>query len=468
MTSVQTTELQVVVDPPVSPTFQTSGVITGTIGRGTASAPPTAPPIVASVSPQTGRQGQTLDVVITGINTQFSTVGTLTQATFGPGITVSSATPQDDTHLLVRLAIAGNANPGPRLVAVSTGRSEALLANAFSVVSGTGTITGRLLNAQGQPIANAQVCLQQTTICVTTGSDGSFTFGDVPIDARRVVVSAPGYETAILPFKLIANGSASLGDVALAISDVPPPPPLPNSPPVAPRVAAALGRGATEFAPGGNPEQFKKLIRDAIIAVGGKELGVMDESGQQLNPLMAGAGYASFTNLAVEELANDMIAGDTISLAELFKIFMGSLKFPAGVELPTLQQLIAGFQDSVNQAWADTSRPDAPHADSPLQPGTRHFGDAAGDQLRHALQSAAEEPARGELHGLRHEVSESADDRGADEHRADDRERGREGAGAHRRQQPERQLRRGADADHGAVGTVPICPMTRRRAVRRR
>ena len=195
---------------------------------------------------------------------------------------------------------------------------------------------------------------------MTTGSDGRFTFGDVPIDARRVVVSAPGYETAILPIKLTANGSASLGDVALAISDVPPPPPLPNSPPVAPRVAAALGRGATEFAPGGNPEQFKKLIRDAIIAVGGKELGVMDENGQQLNPLMAGAGYASFTSLAVEELANDMIAGDTISLAELFKIFMGSLKFPAGVELPTLQQLIAGFQDSVNQAWADTSRPDAP------------------------------------------------------------------------------------------------------------
>ncbi len=86
----------------------------------------------------------------------------------------------------------------------------------------------------------------------------------------------------------------------------------------------------------------------------------MDENGHQLNPLMAGAGYASFTNLAVEELANDVIAGDTITLAELFKIFMGSLKFPAGVELPTLQQLIAGFQDSANQAWADTSRPDAP------------------------------------------------------------------------------------------------------------
>ena len=35
-------------------------------------------------------------------------------------------------------------------------------------------------------------------------------------------------------------------------------------------------------------EQFKKLIRDAIIAVGGKELGVMDDNGLQLNPLMAG------------------------------------------------------------------------------------------------------------------------------------------------------------------------------------
>lgn len=357
VTSVQTTALQVVVDPPVSPTFQTSGVITGTIGRATGTAPPTAPPIIASVAPQTGRQGQTLDVVITGINTVFSP---LSQATFGPGLTVTSVTPQDDTHLLVRLAIAGNATRGPRLVAVSTGNQEGLLANAFSVVSGLGTLSGRLLNAQGQPIASAQICLQGTTTCVTTDADGRFTFTDVPVDARRVVASAPGYDTATLPIALTANGSATLGDVALAVSDVPPPPPLPNSPPVAPRVAAALGRGATEFKPGGNPEQLRKLIRDTIIAVGGKELGVLDETGRQLNPLMAGAGYASFTNEAVEELANDMIAGDTISLAELFKIFMGSLKFPESVPLPTLQQLILGFQDSVNQAWADPARPDAP------------------------------------------------------------------------------------------------------------
>ena len=426
VTSVQTTELQVIVDPPVSPTFQTSGVITGTIGRGTSSAPPTAPPIIASVTPQTGRQGQTLDVVITGINTQFSN---LSLANFGPGVTVASSTPQDDTHLLVRLAIAGHANRGPRLVAVSTGRSEGLLANAFSIVSGAATITGRLLNAQGQPIANAQICLQQTTICVTTGSDGRFTFGDVPIDARRVVVTAPGYETAILPIALTANGSATLGDVALAISDVPPPPPLPNSPAVAPRVAAALGRGATEFAPGGNAEQFKKLIREAIIAVGGKELGVMDESGQQLNPLMAGAGYASFTSLAVDELANDMIAGDTISFAELFKIFMGSLKFPAGVELPTLQQLIAGFQESVESGVGRHVAAGCADVDPAVQPGACDLGDAAGRQLRYAVQSAAEEPARGELHDLRLEVSESADDRAADEFGAVDGERRRDRAG---------------------------------------
>lgn len=357
VTTVQSTELRVTVDPPVSPTFQTSGVITGTIGLADTSIPPPATPIVAAVSPSTGRQGQTLDVVITGINTDFTS---LSQASFGPGVTVVSASPTDATHLTVRLAIASTAGIGPRVVAVSTGTREGLLASGFSVQAGVGTVNGRLLNAQGQPIVNAQVCIEGTTICVTTGSDGTFSFSGVTVTSRRFVVTAAGYDTSTIAIAVGPNGTATIGDVALVASNLPPPPPLPNSPPIAPKLAAVLGRGATVLGPGGNPEELKRLIRDAIIAVGGKEIGVLDANGQQLNPQMVGAGYASLTSTAVDEIANDMVRGDATSLAKLFQIFVGSLQFPPEVSLPTLAQLINGFQTSVNGAWANPSRADAP------------------------------------------------------------------------------------------------------------
>jgi len=164
---VPTTRLQVTVDPPVSPTFQTSGVIPAR----SAAAPATRRGGAADC----GRRhtavrpaGQTLDLVITGINTAFTN---LSQVTFGPGLTVSGITPTDATHLTAHVSIA-RAPPSVRARRGVDRTQEGLLGSAFTVVSGTGVISGRLLSAQGQPIANAQVCLQGTTTCVTTGADG--------------------------------------------------------------------------------------------------------------------------------------------------------------------------------------------------------------------------------------------------------------------------------------------------------
>jgi len=151
VTSVPTTRLQVTVDPPVSPTFQTSGVITGTIGRGTSNAPPAAPPIVADVTPQSGRQGQTLDLVITGINTAFTN---LSQVTFGPGLTVSGITPTDG-RISPRTCRSPRAPPSVRARRGVDRHPGGPARLGVHVVSGTGVISGRLLSAQGQPIANA-------------------------------------------------------------------------------------------------------------------------------------------------------------------------------------------------------------------------------------------------------------------------------------------------------------------------
>ncbi len=356
-TSVPTEALRVTVNPPVSPTFQSAAVVSGTIGRAATAAPPAAPPILAGVSPSTGRQGQTVDLTLAGINTAFSASS---QVTLGPGITVQAVTATSPTSLVVRVTIDAGAGLGPRLVAVQSGQQEALLGSGFLVQPGLATVTGRLLDADRQPLAGARVCLPDGSRCTVTDAQGRFTFADVPADVTRVIASAEGHESSTLRLKLGTGDTAGVGDVALAVSTAPPPPPLPTAPPVTPQLAVALGRGAAELFNGGNPAALEKLARDTILAVGGDEIGVLDAEGRQLNPRIAGPGLLSFSQTAVEELARELIAGDTISLAEMLKIVMGSLEFPAGVAKPSLLQLLAALQQAVDDVWADPSRPEAP------------------------------------------------------------------------------------------------------------
>ncbi|BCS32020.1 hypothetical protein TBR22_A12240 [Luteitalea sp. TBR-22] len=353
VTSVQTQALRISVNPPVSPTFQGTAIVSGTIGRAAGQAPPAAPPIIAGLTPAMGRQGQTVDVTITGINTAFSPASLVT---IGPGVIVQSVTPVSGTRLVVRLAIAPDAGLGPRLVAVQSGQQEALLGAAFSVLPGLGTITGRLLGTNGQPLAGARVCLPGGTACVVADAQGRFTIADAPSDITSVVASAEGYESSTLRLRLATGDTSRLGEVAMAVSNLPPPPPIPDAPPVSPQLAVALGRGAAEVSTGGSPAALEKLVRDTIIAVGGSEIGVLDAEGRQLNPRMVGAGLMSFTPEAVASVAEDLIGGDTIGLAEFLKITMGSLTFPQGVAKPTLLQLIKALQQVVDEAWANPGR----------------------------------------------------------------------------------------------------------------
>ena len=356
VTSVTTPTLVINVDPPLSPTFQNDGVLTGTIGKGTSVVPPPATPLVASLSPTSGGQGQTVDITITGVNTVF---GPLTQVALGTGVTVASVTVTSPTTLVARAVIAATAPAGPRLVAVSTGNQQALLADAFAVVVGAGQVTGRIVTTATQPIANAQVCAPTGAPCAASTATGTFTATGVTVDQKRLVVSASGFETQSVPVAVTPNGTASVGDIVLAVNNQPPPPPPPNSPPIAPALAVVLGRGATETQAGGNPDQLALVVRDAFLAAGGPEMGVLDANGQQLNPKMIGAGYVSVTQAAVEDIAKEMVFGQTMTLAKLLTIYVGSLDVP-GVKTPSLARTIQALQASVNAAWADPSRPEAP------------------------------------------------------------------------------------------------------------
>ncbi len=356
VTSVTTQTLQITVDPPVSPTFQTDGVVTGTIGRGTTVTPPTATPIVAALSPASGGQGQTVDITITGVNTTF---GPLTQVNLGTGVFVQSVSVSSPTTVVARAAIAPNASIGPRIVAVSTGREEALLPTGFVVVSGAGRVTGRVVTPTTQVIANAQVCQPTGTSCTPSASDGTFTAAGVPTDVSRLVVSASGFDTLSVAVALTPNGTSSVGDVVLIPANQPPPPPLPNSPPVTPQLATVLGRGATDIGVNVNPDQLRVLVRDTVLAVGGREIGILDAAGQQLNPRMIGAGYASLTDAAVEDIAQEMAFGNTMSLAQLLTTLANSITLP-GVKPPTLGQLLTAFQARVDAAWQNPNSLGAP------------------------------------------------------------------------------------------------------------
>jgi TonB-linked SusC/RagA family outer membrane protein len=71
------------------------------------------------------------------------------------------------------------------------------------------TITGKITDAQGNPVSNASVTVKGTNIGTSTGTDGSFSLS-VPADAKTLLVSSVGFEA-----QEIAIGSRSSISVSL-------------------------------------------------------------------------------------------------------------------------------------------------------------------------------------------------------------------------------------------------------------
>src|SRR6266850_6782619 len=93
-------------------------------------------PVLTTVNPNTGRQGQqNLSVNLTGQFTHWLQ-GTTT-ASFGTDITVNSVTVANATSLTADISLAANAAQGFRTVSVLTGAEIVSLANAFNVTAAT-------------------------------------------------------------------------------------------------------------------------------------------------------------------------------------------------------------------------------------------------------------------------------------------------------------------------------------------
>ncbi len=96
-------------------------------------------PTITSVTPGSGRQGQTIAVAIVGSNTNFATAATQVDA--GAGVLVRNVTVSSPTALAAEFVIDPAADPGARNVTVTTGTETAVGANAFVVQPGIPTLT---------------------------------------------------------------------------------------------------------------------------------------------------------------------------------------------------------------------------------------------------------------------------------------------------------------------------------------
>jgi hypothetical protein len=92
--------------------------------------PAPAAPTVTSVDPNTGNQGQTLDVTITGADLTGGTADS-----FGADITINSSTVDSDTQITANITIDSGATLGTRDVTVTTPGGTDTLTDGFTVTA---------------------------------------------------------------------------------------------------------------------------------------------------------------------------------------------------------------------------------------------------------------------------------------------------------------------------------------------
>ncbi|MBC7925675.1 MAG: Ig-like domain-containing protein, partial [Bryobacteraceae bacterium] len=178
-----------------------------------------ATPVITTVAPASGTQGQTLDVTITGSFTSFAAASA---ASFGAGITVNSTTLLSATQVRANLTISATAALGSRTVTVTTGGAVVTRLNGFEITEGaasllsvnpaTGdqgsTLTVAVVGqntsfAQGTTTASfgAGITVNSLTVSGPTAASASITVSALAAAGPRTVTLTTGGQTASL-----ANG----------------------------------------------------------------------------------------------------------------------------------------------------------------------------------------------------------------------------------------------------------------------
>ena len=163
-----------------------------------------ATPVLISATPNSGQQGQTLPVALTGQFTHF--VQGTSVATFGSGITVNNLTVTDATHATANISIASNATLGASNVTVTTGGEVVTLTNGFTVTNGTPVLTTANPNSGQQGQSNLNVAL--TGQFTHFGGTSIATFGS-GITVNNLTVTDATHATANISIASNATVGAS-------------------------------------------------------------------------------------------------------------------------------------------------------------------------------------------------------------------------------------------------------------------
>lgn len=177
---------------------------------------------LASVSPSSGKVGQTITVAVVGTNTHF--VNGTTTANFGAGITVKSVAVTDATHASITIQIASNAALGSRKVTLTTGSEVAEKSNAFAVQAATfnGAISKlTLINAASDRdlrTLTGGTVIELATIGTTKFNVRADTSGS---GITRVVFKLDGktYTETSAPWALFGNNGNNYNEGALGVGN---------------------------------------------------------------------------------------------------------------------------------------------------------------------------------------------------------------------------------------------------------
>lgn len=163
------------------------------------------PAAVTALTPASGDQGQTLDVGITGTNTNF--VQGSTVATFGSGISVNTLTVNGPTSASANVTIAANAPPGLNTVRLTTLGEVATDPSAFTIVQATPVLT--FIN----PASGAQN--QTETVTVTAlfthfAASTQFDFGPGVTVNGATILSATSAQVNLTVLPTATTGTVSV------------------------------------------------------------------------------------------------------------------------------------------------------------------------------------------------------------------------------------------------------------------
>ena len=167
-------------------------------------------PELTTVQPSSSEVDKTLDVTVTGLHTVFT--ANQTTADFGPGINVSKVTVKSKTELTVALAVAADAEAGPRTVTISTGNEVVTKSAGFTVyVNGPAAELITIEPNNARPGITTTVTVQgKNTNFVVGRTDADF--GDGITIKNVAVISAT---QAVVEIAIAANAAPGERTVTL-------------------------------------------------------------------------------------------------------------------------------------------------------------------------------------------------------------------------------------------------------------